>query len=402
MGVLDGLRVIEMAGIGPAPFCGMLLADMGADVLRIERPAAAEQGVRLPDRFDLLQRNKRSVALDLKSASGRAALHELLDKAEVLIEGFRPGVMEKLGLGPGECLARNPRLVYGRMTGWGQEGPLAQVAGHDLNYIGLAGVLHEIGAAGGPPVIPLNVVGDFGGGALYLALGVLAGVLEARRSGLGQVVDAAIVDGVASLMTLELALRAAGAAAVATPDLDPGLAAPRGAGGRGRGRLNGGAPFYNVYETLDGRYLSVAPLEDRFYAELLQRLGAQAADLPPRADAAAWPALHERLARILRTRTQAQWCELFADSDACVAPVLDLDESMAHPHNAARRTFVQHGGVAQPQPAPRFSRTPSALRNPPPQAGADTAQALLDWGLAPQRVAELERARQGRCGSASD
>jgi alpha-methylacyl-CoA racemase len=380
VGVLDGLRVIEMAGIGPAPFCGMLLADMGADVLRVERPASADLGVALPAQLDLLQRNKRSVALDLKTDAGRAALDDLLGRADALIEGFRPGVMEKLGLGPDTCLARNPQLVYGRMTGWGQEGPLSRTAGHDLNYIALAGALHEMGAADGPPTIPLNIVGDFGGGALYLALGVLAGVLEARRSGLGQVVDAAIVDGVASLMTLELAMRHM-----------PGVPA-----GRGRGLLNGGAPYYNVYETSDGRHVTVAPLEGRFYDELLRRLGPQAAELPPRADPEAWPALHARLARIFRSRTQGQWCALFEGSDACFAPVLDLDESAAHPHNAARQTFVRRDDVLQPQPAPRFSRTPSTLHRAPPQPGADTAQALLDWGVAPQRVAELVRAAADR------
>ena len=372
-GPLDGLRVIEMAGIGPAPFCAMLLADLGADVLRIERPDAAGRGVRLPPRLDLLQRNKRSVALDLKSSAGQAAMDELVGRADVLLEGFRPGVMEKLGLAPDRCLARNPRLVYGRMTGWGQDGPLAPTAGHDLNYLALAGILHGIGQADGPPTIPYNVVGDFGGGALYLALGVLAGVLEARRSGLGQVVDAAIVDGVASLLSLELALRAAGGSAT----------------GRGRGLLNGGAPSYNVYETLDGRYLSVAPLEDRFYAELLQRLGPQAAGLPARDDPAAWPALQEGLARIFRSRTQAEWCARFEGSDACVAPVLDIDQSMAHPHNVARQTYVRADGIEQASPAPRFSRTPATLRRGPPQPGADTVQALLDWGLAAAQVAAL-------------
>jgi alpha-methylacyl-CoA racemase len=375
-GPLRGIRVVEMAGIGPGPFCAMLLADLGADVVRVDRIDSRDRGVDFPPRFDLLNRNKRSVALDLKSEAGRAAALRLVARAEILIEGFRPGVMERLGLGPEACRAVNPRLVFGRMTGWGQEGPLAGAAGHDLNYIALAGALDAIGRPGERPAIPLNLVGDFGGGALYLALGVLAALIEARLSGQGQVVDASIVDGTASLMTMLLAMRQMGA----WP------------GGRGENLLDGGAPFYDCYETRDGRHIAVAALESRFYAELLDRLGLKDAALPHQHDRGGWSALRERFAGIFRTRTRDEWCRILEGTDACFAPVLGLDECAAHPHNLARGVFVTVEGVVNPAPAPRFSRTPGRLGRPPPAPGADTLAALADWGFSPADLAALREA----------
>jgi alpha-methylacyl-CoA racemase len=375
-GPLRGIRVVEMAGIGPGPFCAMLLADLGADVVRVDRIDSRDRGVDFPPRFDLLNRNKRSVALDLKSEAGRAAALRLVARAEILIEGFRPGVMERLGLGPEACRAVNPRLVFGRMTGWGQEGPLAGAAGHDLNYIALAGALAAIGRPGERPAIPLNLVGDFGGGALYLAMGVLAALIEARLSGQGQVVDASIVDGTASLMTMLLAMRQMGA----WP------------GGRGENLLDGGAPFYDCYETRDGRHIAVAALESRFYAELLDRLGLKDAALPHRHDRGGWSALRERFAESFRTRTRDEWCRILEGTDACFAPVLGLDECAAHPHNLARGVFVTVEGVVNPAPAPRFSRTPGRLGRPPPAPGADTLAALADWGFSPAELAALREA----------
>ncbi len=377
MGALSGVRVIEMAGIGPGPFCGMLLADMGADVLRIDRSSAPDLGVNFPTKLDLLNRNKRSAMIDLKSPQGLASLRRLLVKADVLIEGFRPGVMEKLGLGPQECLAVNPRLVYGRMTGWGQEGPLSQAAGHDLNYIALSGVLDAIGPKGQPPSIPLNVIGDFGGGALYLAMGVLAAVIEARVSGSGQVVDAAIVDGVSSLLSMHYAMKQMGAWT----------------NERGSNLLDGGAPFYSVYETKDGRYISIAAIEGKFYQELLERLGLNPAELPQQHDRRGWNQLRACFTEKFKSRTRAEWCAALEGTDACFAPVLDADECVTHPHNAARKVFAQVDGVLHPQPAPRFSRTPSTLRNSPPAPGADTAQALADWGFSLEDIAALKEAR---------
>ena len=374
-GPLQGIRIIEMAGMGPGPFCGMLLADMGADVVRVERLAATDRGIEFPPKFDLLNRNKRSVAIDLKSSEGKACLLRLISGAEVLIEGFRPGVMERLGLGPDDCTRLNTKLVYGRITGWGQDGPLAQAAGHDLNYIALAGALHNIGPAEGKPAVPLNLIGDFGGGALYLATGLLAAVIEARRTGQGQVVDAAMVDGVASLMTMQYAL------------LQMGLwTRPR-----GENLLDGGAPFYDVYETADGKHVSVAAVERRFYEELLQRIGLKGEDLPGQNDKRGWHKLRARLADVFASRTRDEWCALLEGSDACFAPVLDPNEAAAHPHNVARGTYTQVDGVTQPQPAPRFSRTASTLRNTPPAPGSDTARVLADWGFPPEEVARLQK-----------
>lgn len=377
MGPLSGIRIIEMAGIGPGPFCGMLLADMGADVVRIERLTDSDKGVNFPNKFDLLNRNKRSIAIDLKAPEGLDTVRSLLAQAEVLLEGFRPGVMEKLGLGPTACLAINPQLVYGRMTGWGQDGPLSQAAGHDLNFIALTGALDAIGSKGEPPTIPLNLIGDFGGGALYLAMGVLAAVIEARSSGLGQVVDAAIVDGVSSLMTMQYALKQMGA----WPNP------------RGSNLLDGGAPFYAAYETKDGLHVSIAPVEQRFYEQFLERIGLDAADLPKQNDPRGWEQMRARFAEIFKQRTRAEWCEILEGSDACFAPVLGMDECAGHPHNAARNMFVDVDGVRNPAPAPRFSRTASELRCAPPQVGADTRQALADWGVSSEKIASLHAAK---------
>lgn len=370
MGPLAGLRVIELAGAGPAPFCGMLLGDMGADVLRIDRPEAADLGVELPPSHDLRNRNKRSVALDMKAARGRATLLALAEKADILLEGFRPGVAERLGIGPEDCWRVNPRLVYGRATGWGQEGPLAQAAGHDINYIALSGALDRIGPAEGPPVPPLNLLGDYGGGGIYLAFGLVCAVLEARGSGQGQVVDAAMVDGVTSLMTVFHAFQQLG-------QLDPR---------RGANLLDGGAPFYGCYETRDGKYVAVGAIEARFYALLLEGLGLDPATLPDRSDRRRWPDLRARLAAAFRQRSRDDWAVRFAQSDACVTPVLTLDEVAAHPHNQARGLLAEVAGIRQPRPAPRLSRTPGAIARGAPARGEHTAQALADWGVDPDAL----------------
>ncbi|MFC7341022.1 CaiB/BaiF CoA transferase family protein [Saccharopolyspora griseoalba] len=357
-GPLAGVKVVELAGLGPAPFCAMLLADLGADVVRVDRPNA-------PAGQDLLNRGKRSVQVDLKHEQGPQAVLGLAEKAEVLLEGLRPGVTERLGVGPEDCWKANPALVYGRMTGWGQEGPLASTAGHDIGYISLTGMLHAIGRKDGPPQVPANLVGDFGGGAMYLAVGVLAALLEARTSGEGQVVDAAIVDG--------------------TTHLGAMLFGFLGAGGwstdRGTNLLDTGAPYYDVYETSDGRYVSVGALEPQFYAELIDKLGI-ADRVSDRDDAAEWPKLREVLAATFKQRTRDEWAEIFAESDACVAPVLSMTEAEDHPHMAARRTLVRRDGTLQPAPAPRFSRTPNPDPGEIAAPGAHTEQVLRDWGLA--------------------
>jgi alpha-methylacyl-CoA racemase len=363
-GPLAGVRVVELAGIGPAPFAAMLLADLGADVIRVDRPGEPSLPVPLPPESDLLRRGRPSVALDLKHPDGLATTLALVEQTDVLLEGYRPGVAERLGLGPDDCLTRNPRLVYGRMTGWGQDGPLAHAAGHDIGYVAITGALHAIGRAGGPPQVPVNLVGDFGGGALYLVVGVLAALLEARTSGRGQVVDAAIVDGTAHLSSLVVGLASAG------------LWSDQ----RGTNLLDTGAPFYDVYETSDGGWLAVGPLEPAFYAELLRLL-----DLtdtaPDRLDPAQWPALRTLLADAFRTRTRDEWTAIFEGTDACVEPVLSYAEAPAHPHLAARGTYVEHHGVVQPAPAPRFSRTPAVLGAGPSTPGADTRAALAAWGV---------------------
>ena len=360
-GPLQGLKVVEVAGIGPGPFAAMLLADLGADVVRVDRPGGSS--LSLGER-DVLNRGRRSVAVDLKSPGGADVVLRLAERADVLIEGYRPGVAERLGIGPDACLARNPRLVYGRMTGWGQDGPLAHTAGHDIAYIAVTGALHAIGRAGGPPQVPLNLVGDFGGGAMYLVVGVLAAVWEAGRSGRGQVVDAAIVDGTAHLAGILHGYQSLGLWREA----------------RGTNLLDTGAPYYDVYETADGGHMAVGAIEPRFFAELLARLGV--ADLAPdQNDVSRWPELRDLLARTFRTKTREQWTELFAGSDACVAPVLSAKEAPKHPHLAARGTLVERDGLTQPAPAPRFSRTPATLDLPPCAAGADTRAALTDWGF---------------------
>jgi len=372
-GPLSGLRVVEMAGIGPAPFCGMLLADMGAEVVRIDRLAASDLGVALPPRFDLLNRGKRSLAIDLKQPAGVAAVHRMIADADVVIEGFRPGVMEKLGLGPDCFTEANPRLVYGRMTGWGQDGPLADAAGHDLNYIAITGALAAIGPKDGAPVIPLNLIGDFGGGTLYLAMGVLAAVIAARSSGLGQVVDAAIVDGVVSLLTMQHAMHQAGVQSTM----------------RGDNLLDGGAPFYAVYETADQRYVAVAAIEGKFYRELIERIGLAGAELPAQYDRARWPVLRARLTETFLQRTSAEWCDLLEGTDACFAPVLDLVEAASHPHNAARANHVCHDGILSPGPAPRFSRSERRVSRAASEAGVDSRAVLTDWGFESAQIAHL-------------
>lgn len=361
MGPLQGIKVVELAGIGPGPFAAMLLADLGAEVLRIDRPGGGTAYG--PPELDLLARGRRSVAVDLKHVDGLATVLALVDKADALIEGFRPGVVERLGLGPDVCLQRNPGLVYGRMTGWGQDGPLAQSAGHDIGYISVSGMLYPIGRAGGPPQVPVNFLGDFGGGAMYLVAGVLAALLESTRSGRGQVVDAAIVDGTAHLSTMLLAMTASGAWT----------------GQRGANLLDTGAPFYDVYETADGRHVSLGALEPQFYAAFVERFGVP--DLPDRDDISAWPKLRRLLAERFAQRTQAQWVAEYAGTDACVAPVLTPAEAAEHPHLVARGSYVERDGVVQAAPAPRFSRTPAALGEHPARPGQHTTEALRSWGV---------------------
>ena len=370
-GPLAGYRIIELAGLGPAPFAAMVLSDLGAEVVRIDRPdAVADRDG--PNR-DILARGRRSIAVNLKDPAGLETVLRLVDRADVLIEGFRPGVTERLGLGPDVCAARNPKLVYGRMTGWGQEGPWSSQAGHDLNYIALAGALGHIGRPGEPPTIPLNLVGDFGGGGMLLALGVVSALLEAQRSGTGQVVDAAMVDGTALLMAMIWSFRAQGSWTNAA----------------GTNLLDGGAPFYDVYATADARWVAIGPLEPQFYGQLLAGLGLDPDDLPGQYDHARWPELRARFAAVFATKTRAEWDAVFAGSDACYAPVLTMDEVADHPHLRARGTIVAVDGTDQPAPAPRFSRTPGAIQGPPPWPGSDTDAVLADWGFAVGEVADL-------------
>ena len=373
MGPLHGLKVIELAAIGPAPMCCMLLADLGADVVRIDRVEPSGLGLAIEPRFDVHARNRRSVALDLKAAAGVDALMRLVAGADVLIEGLRPGVAERLGVGPTVCHEHNARLVYGRMTGFGQQGPLAQAAGHDLNYIALTGALDAIGAAAGPPVPPLNLVGDYGGGALYLALGVMAALHERHSSGRGQVVDAAMVDGAASLFSIFHGLHAAG----------------QWSGGRGDNLLDGGAPFYATYETSDARYVALAPLEPKFFAELAQRIGLDAHFVQRQYDRALWPQMRAAIAEIMRTKTRDQWCALLDGSDACFAPVLSLTEASQHAHAVARQAYVEIEGVVQPAAAPRFDRSVAAAPTRAPRIGEHTAQVLAEAGLSAAAIAAL-------------
>jgi alpha-methylacyl-CoA racemase len=374
-GPLAGVRVVEIAGIGPGPFCAMMLADMGAEVLRIDRLGPTDLGLPVEPRFSVLTRGRRSVALDLKQPAAIAAVKRLVVKADALIEGFRPGVMERLGLGPDECLTANPRLVYGRMTGWGQEGPMAPAAGHDINYIALAGVLHSIGRRGSAPVPPLNLVGDFGGGGMYLAFGVVCALLEAGRSGRGQVVDAAMVDGAASLAAAVFGLRAKG---MWNDE-------------RGDNILDSGAPWYDVYETQDGKYVAIGSIEGRFYGELLRLTGLTGEALPPQWEKARWGELRARLTEVFKQKTRDEWCRIMEGSDVCFAPVLSMTEAPAHPHNRARGTFVEVDGVPQPGPAPRFSRTPGAIGRPPAAPGQHTEEALRDWGFSADELTDLRK-----------
>ncbi|HML00237.1 MAG TPA: CaiB/BaiF CoA-transferase family protein [Acidimicrobiales bacterium] len=375
-GPLHGLRVVELAGIGPGPYTCMLLADAGAEVLRVDRASGRPVSPPSGGHWDLLNRSRPSVAVDLKHPKGLALVLDLVERADALVEGWRPGVAERLGLGPDECWARNRRLVYGRMTGWGQSGPLSATAGHDIDYIALSGALWSVGRAGDRPVPPLNLVGDFGGGGLLLAFGIVAAVYEAQRSGQGQVVDAAMVDGAASLMTMTHAFHQLGWW------LEQ----------RGVNILDTGSHFYEVYETSDGKYFAVGAIEPQFYAELLRVLGLEGEELPAQQDRSQWPAMKERFAAVFATATRDEWAERFAGTDACGAPVLSPWEAHLHPHNAARGTFVDVGGVVQPGPAPRFSRTPGEVRRPPPVPGQDTDEALGAWGIDPQRIKELHEA----------
>jgi alpha-methylacyl-CoA racemase len=362
-GPLTGVRVVELAGLGPGPFAAMLLADLGADVIRVDRPPAA--GTTDPRAY-VMHRGRRSIALDLKDDAGRDVALRLIDRADALVEGHRPGVMERLGLGPDVCLARNPRLVYGRMTGWGQDGPLASTAGHDIDYIALSGALSVAARRGERPVPPVNLVGDFGGGGAFLALGIVAALWEAARSGRGQVVDAAMVDGSAVLTTMLHGLLAQG----------------RWRDEAGVNFADTGSPYYDVYECADGRFVAVGAIEHPFYLELLRGLGLDGDDLPDRRDEASWPALKARFAEVFRTRTRDEWAEQFAGTDACVAPVLTLTEAPRHPHNVERSTFVEHAGIVQPAPAPRFARTPLRLDRPAPAPGDHTDEILAELGLA--------------------
>jgi alpha-methylacyl-CoA racemase len=379
MGPLAGIRVLEFEAIGPGPFAGMLLADLGADVLVVDRPADTDLGLKRERWYDVMMRGKRSVTLDLKEKNGAQTALQLVSKADALIEGFRPGVMERLGLGPEAALARNPKLVYGRMTGWGQDGPLAARAGHDINYIALAGVLHAFGRRGEAPVPPLNLVGDFGGGGMLLALGIACALLEAGRSGKGQVVDAAMVEGASLLAAMFHGF----------------LKAHQWSEIRGANVLDTGAPWYDVYETRDGKYVSVGAIEAKFYQDLLSRLGLEGRELPGQYERARWPELHDLFRSKFKEKTRTEWCKMFEGSDACFAPVLAFSEAREHPHNKARKAFVEVGKVEQPAPAPRFSRTPGAVRRAPPERGEGGLAALADWGFSD---AEVERLRSAGLG----
>ena len=376
-GPLAGIKIIEMVGIGPCPFAAMMLADMGAEVIRIDRkpkPGAANPFPMLGTKFDVMARGRRSLALDLKHPDAREIVLKLTEQADILIEGFRPGVMERLGLGPDDCLARNPKLVFGRITGWGQSGPLSQSAGHDLNYIALSGMLHAMGRADTPPAPPLNLVGDFGGGAMMLAFGVVCAALEARSSGKGQVVDAAMTDGSALLGAMMYGLRAFGS----WND------------GREANMLDGGAPFYDTYACRDGKFLSVGAIEPQFYAQLLELTGATDPVLHKQWSQQRWPELKAKFAALFATRTRDEWCALLEGTDACVAPVLDMGEAPLHPHNRAREAFIDIDGVTQPAPAPRFSRTPPKAGQGPAAPGAHSAAVLADWGWSSEAIEALQ------------
>jgi alpha-methylacyl-CoA racemase len=374
MGPLTGVKIVEFAGIGPGPLAAMLLADMGATVLRIDRVSASGLGIPIPQKHDFTRRSRPTIGLDLKQSDSIALALKLIRNADALIEGFRPGVMERLGLGPDVCLKANPRLVFGRITGWGQEGPLAHAAGHDLNYIALTGALHAIGRRDQKPTPPLNLVGDYGGGAMYIVTGVLAAIISARSTGQGQVVDAAMVDGALSLMTPIYAMKEAGR-----------LTAPR-----GQNQLDSGAYFYEVYECSDGGFISIASIEAKFHAELLQRLEIDPASLPGQHDRPHWPEMKERMAAVFRTRTRDEWCARLEGTDVCFAPVLSMDEAADHPHNRSRQAFIEVDGVRQPAPAPRFGTT--QLGSPTAPSDIDVDAALTEWGLTRTEIGALHRA----------
>lgn len=363
MGPLAGVKIVEFAGIGPAPMASMMLADMGATVLRIDRTVDAGLGIPVPEKYEFTKRSRSAIALDLKKPEAIGVALRLIDGADGLIEGFRPGVMERLGLGPDVCLKRNPKLVYGRVTGWGQDGPLALAAGHDMNYIALTGALHAIGRKGQKPTPPLNLVGDYGGGSLYLITGLLAGIISARVTGKGQVVDAAMVDGALSLMTPIYAGKAGG----------------RMPKERGQNQLDSGAYFYEVYECSDGQYISIASIEAKFHAELLQRLAIDPGSMPPQWERDKWETVKDRLEALFKTNTRDHWCRVLEGTDVCFAPVLSMDEAHAHPHNVARQAFIEVGGIRQPAPAPRFQGTP--LATPKPPGSVKARDTLRDWGF---------------------
>lgn len=373
MGPLKGFRIVEIAGIGPGQFCGMLLADMGAQLIRIDRIADADLGMGLPAKFNLMNRSRPAIGVDLKTHHGVDLVLKLCESADALFEGFRPGVMERLGLGPVECISVNERLVYGRMTGWGQDGPLADAVGHDGNYASLAGVIGAIGIKNGPPSIPLNLAADFGGGGAYLAMGMLAALLEAGRSGKGQIVDAAMVDGAASLMTMFYGMHAGGY----WQDK------------RGSNILDGAAPYYRAYRTSDNNYIIVCAIERRFFKTLIELTGLEGLDLSAQHDRRQWPAQIEQFESVFASKTRDEWCELLEGTDACFAPVLSLTEAPLHPHNQERNTFVDVDGIIQPAPAPRFSRTASQLSRAPPGTSIDMHDVLADWGLSESEIDSL-------------
>ncbi|RLE25184.1 MAG: CoA transferase [Actinobacteria bacterium] len=374
-GPLTGYRIIEIAGIGPGPFAAMLLADMGAEVIRVERASAVRGPVPDTPHYDVLLRGRQNIAIDLKHPDGVATLLDLVESADALLEGFRPGVMERLGVGPDECLARNPKLVFGRMTGWGQEGPYSQAAGHDINYISLAGALAHFGRAGEKPVPPLNMVGDFGGGGMFLAFGVVCALLDAQRSGKGQIVDAAMVDGSAVLMSMFWSLKEVG---MFNEDA------------RGTSLLDTGSHFYDVYECADGKHISIGSIEPQFYAELLRLTGLEGDEqFLKQMDSAQWPELKTRLTELFARKTRAEWCEIMEMTEVCFAPVLTMSEAAEHPHNVERETFVEAGGMMQPAPAPRFSRTSPGVSGLRGYAGQHTREVLTSWGVSDERVAGL-------------
>lgn len=378
MGPLSGLKIVELAGIGAGPHCAMMLADLGAEVVRVDRPIASGLGVPIDPKFDLILRGRRSLAIDLKAEAGRDTVLHMIDQADAVIESFRPGVVERMGLGPDICLKRNPKLVYARLTGWGQDGPYAQMAGHDINYIALSGVLHAVGSSNGPPVPPLNLVGDFGGGAVYCAFGVVSALLHAHRTGQGQVVDAAMVDGAAALLTMIVGFRRGG---IWSSE-------------RGDNIVDGGAPYYAAYETSDRKYVSIGAMEDKFYELLLSKLGlTDDQEMRPHTDRSKWAYQREKLKKCFLTRSRDEWCDLLEGTDTCFAPVLTMDEASSHPHLKARQTYVDMNGVNQPGPNPRFSLTKPAASMAPAELGQHSRQILADWGLPSDAVDELCRSK---------